>query len=62
MINNYEQVNLNERELSNLKNHLWVWICHDMRSFRIIEEKELTDIPQDFVVLGKFTIFGRSFN
>ena len=56
MMNNYKKVKLNEKELSTIKSIICSWICHDMRSFKIIEDSGLKDLPQDFVVLGKVTL------
>ena len=38
MMNNYKQVKLNEKEINHVKDITCSWICHDMRSFKIIQD------------------------
>jgi hypothetical protein len=53
VMNNYKQVKLNEKEINIVKNLACSWICHDMRSFKIIEDNGLKGLLQEFIVLGK---------
>lgn len=59
MMNNYRQVKLNEKELNIVKDLACSWICHDMRSFSIIEDDGLKKLLQQFVILGKLLLFSR---
>ena len=56
MMNNYKKVKLNEKELNTIKSVVCAWICHDMRSFKIIEDNGLKNLLQEFVVLGKLLL------
>jgi hypothetical protein len=53
MINNYKQIKLTEKEINHVKNLACSWICHDMRSFKIIEDNGLKNFLQEFITLGK---------
>jgi hypothetical protein len=52
MMNNYRQVKLNQKEINDVKDLACSWICHDMRSFKIIEDNGLKDLLQQFITLG----------
>jgi hypothetical protein len=52
MMNKYKQVKLNQKEINDVKELACSWICHDMRSFKIIEDNELKDLLQQFITLG----------
>ncbi len=53
MMKNYKQVKINEKEINHVKDITCSWICHDMRSFKIIEDNGLKDLLQQFISLGK---------
>ncbi len=53
MMKNYKQVKINEKEINHVKDITCSWICHDIRSFKIIEDNGLKDLLQQFISLGK---------
>ena len=53
MLKTYKQVKLNHVDVNRIKNLTSAWLCHDMRSFTIVEDKGLRDLLQEFINLGK---------
>jgi len=60
MTKNYPMVKMNEREIDYLKNITCSWICHDMRSFKIIDDNGLKHLLQECVNLGQL-VFLRTY-
>jgi hypothetical protein len=53
MLKTYKQVKLNHVEVNMIKNLTSAWLCHDMRSFTIVEDKGLRNLLQEFINLGR---------
>lgn len=56
-INNCKQVKISDKDINCTKDIVCSWICHDMRSFKIIEDKGLKDLLQQFIRLGSSFFF-----
>lgn len=58
---NYKQIRIHEKEIEYVKDIACSWICHDMRSFKVIEDVGLKNLLQEFVILGKLFFIVYSF-